>query len=114
MYEIKQFEDAYRVSTNAVDEISDSLQYYIDSDFQFITDDGYMFNELEIMGCQFSLKERRKICTRIAYFYSCEFNEETEEVYRKLDSKTDSDDEIMSMIQASTGIATIINYGRAK
>jgi len=114
MYEIKKFEDAYRVLTNAVDEISDGLQYYIDPNFQIITDDGYMCNELEIMGCQFSLKERRKICTRIAHFYFCEFNEETEEVYKKIDSKADLDDEIMEMIQASTGIATIINYGRAK
>ena len=108
MYESKDF----KVSTNAVDEINDGLIFYISKDWSKITDDGYMFNEFELMASKFPLKKRIELCKSFSHFYFCDFDEKTEEIYKKLSPELNLDDVVMEMIQTCTAIATIINYGR--
>lgn len=107
-YESKDF----KVSTNAVDEINDGLIFYISKDWSKITDDGYMFNEFELLSSKMSIKKREELCTSFAHFYFCEFDKETKEIYFKIDKNTELDDVVIQLIQVCTAISTIINYER--
>lgn len=100
----------FKVSTNAVDEISDELIFYINKDWSKITDDGYMFNELKLMSNKMSVKKRIGLCKLFSHFYFCDFDEKTEEIYKKLSPELNLDDVVMPMIQTCTAISTIINY----
>lgn len=102
----------FRILTNAVDEISDELVFYIDQTTSRGTDDGYMFNEFELMSNKLSVKKRIELCKSFSHFYFCDFDEKTEEIYKKLSPELNLDDVVMEMIQACTAIATIINYER--
>ena len=102
----------FRILTNAVDEISDELVFYIDQTTSRITDDGYMFNEFELMASKFPLKKRIELCKSFSHFYFCDFDEKTEEIYKKLSPELNLDDVVMEMIQTCTAISTVINYER--
>ncbi|AKP03568.1 hypothetical protein ABB44_08070 [Companilactobacillus farciminis] len=102
----------FRILTNAVDEISDELVFYIDQTTSRITDDGYMFNEFELLSSKMSIKKREELCTSFAHFYFCEFDKETKEIYFKIDKNTELDDVVIQLIQVCTAISTIINYER--
>ena len=102
----------FKVSTNAVDEISDGLVFHINKDWSKITDDGYMFNELKLMSNKMSIKKRIGLCKLFSHFYFCDFDENTEKIYKKLSPELNLDDVVMEMIQTCTAIATIINYER--
>lgn len=102
----------FKVSTNAVDEINDGLMFYISKDWSKITDDGYMFNEFELMSNKLSVKKRIELCRIFSHFYFCDFDEKTEEIYKKLSPELNLDDVVMEMIQTCTAISTIINYER--
>lgn len=112
MYNLESYGlNNYKVSTNAVDEINDGLVFYISDGWSKISDEGYMFNEFEMMTSKLSLKRRKAVVTAFTHFYFCKFDEETEEIYMDLNPKMNLDDVVMRMIQACTAISTIINYG---
>lgn len=112
-YNLEMYEsNNFKVSTNAVDEINDRLIFHIIKDWSKITDDGYMFNELKLMSKKMSVKKRIELCKSFSHFYFCDFDEKTEEIYKKLSPELNLDDVVMEMIQTCTAIATIINYER--
>ncbi|MDR4934441.1 DUF1828 domain-containing protein [Companilactobacillus paralimentarius] len=104
--------NSFKVLTNAVDEINDGLIFYINKDWSKITDDGYMFNELKLMSNKLSVNKCIELCKSFSHFYFCDFDEETEEIYKKLSPELNLDDVVMEMIQTCTAISTIINYER--
>lgn len=115
IYNLEMYEsNNFKVSTNAVDEINDGLIFYISKGWSKITDDGYMFNEFELMSNKLSVKKRIELCRIFSHFYFCDFDEKTEEIYKKLSPELNLDDVVMEMIQTCTAISTIINYERIR
>lgn len=113
IYNLERYGEKYfKVSTNAVDEINDGLVFYISDGWSKISDDGYIFNEFEMLASKLSKERRKKLTSIFARFYFCDFDEETEEIYMNLNPKMNLDDVVMGMIQACTAISTIINYER--
>jgi len=114
IYSVKHHEGYFEISTEAVDEINDGLNFFINYDWSEITDDGYMFNEFELLQSKLSVKKRKELCKTFSHFYFCDFNDETEEIYRSLNPNNDLDEVVTQMIQTCTAISTIINYERIR
>lgn len=110
IYSLKIHENCYEVSTNAVDEINDGLEFIISKDWSVISDDGYMFNEFRLTASKLPIKKREELCKSFSHFYFCDFDTKSEEIYKKLSPELNLDDVVMEMIQTCTAIATIINY----